>query len=144
LGIGLLAVDGLESREGVETMLQRLVWVGGAAALIGIVEFASDGFIYREAMRLPGLTINTEVINDTRSGFDRVHGAAAHPIEYAVALAALAPLALNFALHAKTPPPERAQQGSSNFPSGRCPRLPPCAEWCRAAANERFLRCEHQ
>jgi polysaccharide biosynthesis protein PslJ len=67
------------------------------------VEFASNGFIYREAMRLPGLTINTEVINDARSGFDRVHGAASHPIEYAVALAALAPLALNFALHAKTP-----------------------------------------
>jgi hypothetical protein len=97
LGIGLLAVDGLESREGVETMLQRLVWVGGVAALIGIVEFASNGFIYREPMRLPGLTINTKVINDTRSGFDRVHGAASHPIEYAVALAALAPLALNCA-----------------------------------------------
>jgi hypothetical protein len=103
LGIGLLAVDGLESREGVETILQRLVWVGGVAALIGIVEFASNGFIYRDAMRLPGLTINTEVINDTRSGFDRIHGAASHPIEYAVALAALAPLALNFALHAKNP-----------------------------------------
>jgi polysaccharide biosynthesis protein PslJ len=102
LGIGLLAVDGLGSREGVETMLQRLVWVGGVAALIGILEFAIHGFSYRETMHLPGLTINTEVINDTRSGFNRIHGAASHPIEYAVALAALAPLALNFVVHAKT------------------------------------------
>jgi hypothetical protein len=103
LGIGLLAVDGLESRERVMTVLQRLVWVGGVAAFIGILEFAIHGFNYREAMRLPGLTTTTELIDETRSGFDRIHGAASHPIEYAVTLGALAPLALHFAMHAKTP-----------------------------------------
>jgi hypothetical protein len=101
LGIGLLAVDGLASRERVVTVLQRLVWVGGVAAFIGIVEFAIKGFSYRDAMRLPGLTINTELIDETRSGFDRIHAAASHPIEYAVALGALAPLALHFAVHAQ-------------------------------------------
>ena len=101
LGIGLLAVDGLASRERVMTVLQRLVWVGGVAAFIGIVEFTIQGFSYREAMRLPGLTINTELIDETRSGFDRIHAAASHPIEYAVSLGALAPLALHFAVHAK-------------------------------------------
>jgi O-antigen ligase len=106
LGIGLLAIDGLVSRERVETMLQRLVWVGGVAAFIGILEFAIHGFNYRDAMHLPGLTTNTEVINQTRSGFDRIHGAASHPIEYAVSLGALAPLALHFAVH----PKNRAQQ----------------------------------
>ena len=52
-------------------------------------------------MHLPGLTTNTELIDETRSGFDRIHAAASHPIEYAVSLGALAPLALHFAVHAK-------------------------------------------
>jgi hypothetical protein len=102
LGIGLLAVDGLESRERVMTVLQRLVWVGGVAAFIGIVEFAIHDFSYRDAMHLPGLTTTTELIDETRSGFDRIHGAASHPIEYAVTLGALAPLALHFAVHARS------------------------------------------
>ena len=84
------------------TVLQRLVWVGGVAGLIGIVEFAIQGFSYRDTMLLPGLTTNTELIDETRSGFDRIHAAASHPIEYAVSLGALAPLALHFAVHAKT------------------------------------------
>jgi hypothetical protein len=102
LGIGLLAVDGLESRERVITVLQRLVWVGAVAAFIGIVEFTIHGFNYRDAMHLPGLTTTTELIDDSRSGFDRIHGAASHPIEFAVTLGALTPLALHFALHAKS------------------------------------------
>jgi hypothetical protein len=101
LGIGVLAVDGLASRDSVITLLQRLVWVGGVAAFIGILEFAVHGFNYRDAMHLPGLTTTTELIDQTRSGFDRIHGAASHPIEYAVALGALAPLALHFAIHAE-------------------------------------------
>jgi hypothetical protein len=102
LGIALLAVDGLNEDARVKTLLQRLVWVGGAEAFIGILEFALKGFNYRDAMHLPGLTTTTELISDTRSGFDRIQGAAAHPIEYAVTLAALAPLALHFALHGTT------------------------------------------
>ena len=102
LGVGLLAVDGLESRERVETLLEHLVLIGGVAAFIGIIEFFNHGFVYFEVMRLPGLTTNTDVINDTRSGFSRIDGAAAHPIEYAVALACLAPLALHLTLNAST------------------------------------------
>jgi polysaccharide biosynthesis protein PslJ len=101
LGIGLLAVDGLASRELAVTIVQRLVWVGAVAASIGILEFLIKGFTYRNAMLLPGLTTNTELIDETRSGFDRIHAAASHPIEYAVSLGALAPLSLHFAVHAK-------------------------------------------
>lgn len=101
LGIGLLAVDGLQRRERVETLLERLVLIGGVAALIGVIEFV-NGFSYSDTMRLPGLTTNTEVIDDTRSGFARIDVAAAHPIEYAVVIACLVPLALHFALHAPT------------------------------------------
>jgi hypothetical protein len=102
LGIGLLATDGLTERERVETLLQRLTWVGGVAAFIGVLEFTVSGFNYTDTMHLPGLTANTESIIDTRSGFDRIHAAASHPIEYAVSLAAVSPLALHCALHAKT------------------------------------------
>jgi polysaccharide biosynthesis protein PslJ len=102
LGIGLLAVDGLNSRQRVESLLESVVLFGGVAATIGIMEFFDGGFVYSQLMHLPGLTSNTVIINDTRSGFSRIDGAAAHPIEYAVVIACLAPLALHLALHAPT------------------------------------------
>jgi hypothetical protein len=101
IGIGILAVDGLQETHQVRTLLQRLVWVAGLASVPGILEYASN-FSYRDSMRLPGLTTTTDVVSVTRSGFDRVQVAASHPIEYAVTLGALAPLALHFALHAET------------------------------------------
>lgn len=102
IGIGMLAVDGLQGSEQVQTLLQRLVWVAGIASLFGILEFVFPNFSYRDSLRLPGLTTTTDAISDTRSGFDRVQVGASHPIEYAVTLAAVAPLALHFALHAST------------------------------------------
>lgn len=102
LGVALLAVDELGTRDRVTTLLQRLTLVGGVAAFIGILEFTFSGFDFRELMRLPGLTANVDIVTDTRSGFDRIAAGASHPIEFAVVSAALAPLALHFALHAKT------------------------------------------
>ncbi|GAA2743205.1 hypothetical protein GCM10009868_16070 [Terrabacter aerolatus] len=102
IGIAILACDGLASVGEVSKVLQRIVWVGGGAALIGIMEFFSASFNYRTVMKVPIFTTNTEIINGQRSGFQRVDGAAAHPIEYAVALAALVPLAVHFAIHGKT------------------------------------------
>ena len=98
IGILLLALDGLPSRDLVEVVLYRLVLLAGVSALIGVVEF-STGFSYRSALRLPGLVSNTEDFIDTRSGFVRVVAGASHPIEYAVVLTVVAPLALHFALH---------------------------------------------
>ena len=100
LGVALLAVDALGSRERISTLLQRLVMVGGAAAGIGILEFALPGFDFRQVMLLPGLTTNVEIVSDTRSGFDRITAGASHPIEFAVVTSALVPLALHFCLHA--------------------------------------------
>lgn len=101
MGVALLAVDALGSRERITTLLQRLVLIGGCAAFIGILEFAFSGFNFREVMLLPGLTANVDVVSDTRSGFDRVTAAASHPIEFSVVTAALVPLALHFVLHAE-------------------------------------------
>jgi O-antigen ligase len=102
VGLALLACDALTDRRRMDELLFRVVLIGGAAASIGIAEFAMHGFDYQSIMRLPGLTSNVDIINDTRSNFQRVDGAASHPIEYAVALAALVPLALHYLSHAPT------------------------------------------
>ncbi len=108
IGVALLACDTLVGRHQVETVLQRLVYIVGVAGVIGAIEFFFATFSYRTLMRLPGLTTNTELIDDTRSGFQRVLASAAHPIEYSVALAATAPLALHFALNARSVAARRA------------------------------------
>jgi hypothetical protein len=100
LGVTLLAVDALGSRDRITILLQRLVMVGGIAAFVGILEFVFSGFDYRETMLLPGLTANVEVVSATRSGFARITAGASHAIEYSVVTAALVPLALHFCLHA--------------------------------------------
>ena len=91
LGVALLAVDALGSRDRITTLLQRLVLVGGLAACVGILEFAFSGFDFREVMLLPGLTTNVDLVSGTRSGFDRIAAGASHPIEFSVVTAALAP-----------------------------------------------------
>jgi hypothetical protein len=101
LGVAMLAVDALGSRDRITTLLERLVLIGGLAAFIGILEFAFSGFNYRQVMLLPGLTTNVDVVSDTRSGFDRIAAASSHPIEFSVVTAALVPLALHFVLHAE-------------------------------------------
>ncbi len=102
LGVGLMAIDGLETRERVETLILRILRCALVAALIGILEFAHGGFTYRDVLRLPIFTTNTQIVDDSRSGYSRIDAAAAHPIEFAVALASLAPLALHFSLYGST------------------------------------------
>ena len=100
LGAALLAVDALVTADRITTLLERLVLVGGIAGFIGVLEFVVPGFDFREAMLLPGLTTNVDLVSDTRSGFDRIAAGASHPIEFAVVSAALVPLALHFSIHA--------------------------------------------
>ena len=102
LGVALLAVDELGTRERITTLLQRLVLIGGVTGVIGILEFAFSGFDYRQVMLLPGLTTNTEIVSQSRSGFDRVAAGASHPIEFSVVISALVPLALHFVLHSES------------------------------------------
>lgn len=102
VGIALLACDGLTQASQVDALIQRVVIIGAIAAAIGIIEFVVPTFSYRTLAHLPGLTTNTDLITDTRSGFRRVNGGAAHPIEYSIAEAALVPLALHLVYHAAT------------------------------------------
>lgn len=102
LGVALIAVDELGSRERITTLLERVVLIGGLAATIGVVEFVFSGFDYRRTMLLPGLTANLDPSSETRSGFDRIAAGASHPIEFSVVVSALVPLALHFVLHAES------------------------------------------
>lgn len=102
LGVALLAVDELGTRDRITVLLQRVVLLAGVAAFIGILEFAFAGFDFRKVMRLPGLTATLDPESATRSGFDRITAGASHPIEFSVVTAALVPLALHFVIHTRT------------------------------------------
>lgn len=99
-GITLLATDGLESRERVDTLLRRLVAATTVLAGIGVYQFFTN-FDVNDVLTVPGLTQNQQ-LNDLvhRASFNRVAGTAAHPIEFGVVMAMLFPIALHFALHA--------------------------------------------
>ena len=102
IGIAMLATDGLSTAGQVETLLRRLVVLTTFEGIIGALEFAIH-LDYHAVARLPGLVVNTEVGSAVRSGIDRIEAAAAHPIEFSLALATAVPLALHFALNAETP-----------------------------------------
>jgi hypothetical protein len=99
VGIAMLATDGLSTVEQVERLLKRLVFLTTIQGIVGALEFALH-LDYRTLARLPGLVVNTEVGSMVRNGIGRIEAAAAHPIEFSLALATAVPLALHFALNA--------------------------------------------
>jgi hypothetical protein len=101
VGIAMLATDGLSTVAQVETLLKRLVVLTTLEGIVGALEFAVH-LDYHSLARLPGFVVNTEVGSAVRSGIDRIEAAAAHPIEFSLALATAVPLALHFALNAET------------------------------------------
>lgn len=101
IGITMLATDGLSSRRDVERVLKRMVVLATLEAGIGILEYVLK-IDYRSIARIPGLAVNTEVLNTTRSVFARITAAAAVPLELSVVVAMIVPLAIHFALNATT------------------------------------------
>lgn len=100
LGIGLLTLDGLHSRERLDALLRRVLLVASVMAAIGVVQFLT-GFDPTRYLRLPGLVQNhVEAGVGARSLFNRPWGTAGHPIEFGVVLGALLPLALHYAFAA--------------------------------------------
>jgi hypothetical protein len=101
IGISILATDGLTSTHQVERLLKRLVILVSVEGIVGALEYFA-GFDYHAIARVPGLTVNTEVGNATRSGFARIAASAANPLELSVVLAMVVPLGIHFALNATT------------------------------------------
>lgn len=98
LGVGLLAVDGLRTRERLDAVLKTLVVAVGASAAVGIVAFET-GFDFVRAVKLPGLVQDGNILSNVqRADLRRSIGTAIHPIEFGVVLTGVMPLALHFAL----------------------------------------------
>jgi O-antigen ligase len=91
-GIALVAIDGLETREQVETVVRRMTYCAMFMVLMGTVQFF---FSYDPTtlIRIPGLVVASSAQLGQRSNFNRPFGTTLHPIEYGVVAAALVPLA---------------------------------------------------
>lgn len=97
-GIALFAADGLLTRDRLDAVLRRLVTCTAAVSLIGMVQFAT-GADPATWLRLPGLSAVASRFTfiGHRDGFRRVAGTAGHPIEFALILAVVLPLAFHYA-----------------------------------------------
>ena len=104
-GVALVAADMLRWPESVERLLRRIVGLGAAISVVGILQFMV-GINLVGAVKVPGLSINslTGAIQDTGGPLRRVAGTALHPIEYGMVLALILPFALHFALREQRRP----------------------------------------
>lgn len=91
-GVALVAIDGLATRDDVETVVRRLLYCVMVMVMVGTVQFYF-GYDATRLIRLPGLVLDSEAVVGSRSIFNRPFGTALHPIEYGVVSAALVPLA---------------------------------------------------
>lgn len=97
VGLALLTMDAVRTREHLDRLLRLVVWCASAFALMGIVQWMV-GLSPESYVQVPGLTLQAVDINVQRSLFTRVQSTALHPIEFGVVLAASLPLALHYAL----------------------------------------------
>jgi hypothetical protein len=97
-GVVMVLTDGVRSRDQLDILLRRLVWVAGALAALGVLQFFT-GIDITKYMQIPGLSPNTDYGSVLqRSDFRRPAGTATHPIEFGVVLAMMLPLAVHHAL----------------------------------------------
>lgn len=97
-GVSLVALDGLNSRERLNTLLRRLVLAGALMACLGIAQFAT-GKPLVDSFTLPGFAVGQDVESiQARGAFTRAAGMAAHPLEYGSLLCMVLPVAIALAV----------------------------------------------
>jgi O-antigen ligase len=106
VGIVLLGADGIDRRDRLETLLRRIVVIAAIVAAFGVLQFFTD-FDVAELIKIPGMTENLGLADETRANFRRIAVTATHPIELGVFLAMAWPLAIHFALRAAPGPASR-------------------------------------
>jgi hypothetical protein len=101
-GVMLVIADGIRSLESLERLVRRAVVLASFISLLGIVQWFT-GYDFARNLNPPGLSfsIEPEELN-LRSGFTRVQSTANHPIELAVVMAMVLPLAIHVALFSST------------------------------------------
>jgi polysaccharide biosynthesis protein PslJ len=98
IGIALVAADGIPDRERLLALLRRISIGGGLFAVLGIVEFVIRRPI-AAAIPIPGLTSAGSYTDLTlRGAFVRSSATAQHPLEYALVLSMILPIALTLAM----------------------------------------------
>jgi hypothetical protein len=107
IGVGVFTLDLVPSRQRLDTLLRRLTTFAMLGAVVGYLQFATD-INLAERFTLPGLQPYKEFTGFKSRGagdFLRVTGMSAHPIEFAVAMGLILPLAIHYAIYA--PPKKR-------------------------------------
>ena len=100
LGVALVAIDGLRSRESLDRVVTWLVRLATIVAFVGIVQFFT-GWNVAASIHIPGLSVNGDyagVID--RSVLRRATSTAIHPIEFGVVMGGILPLALHRGIQA--------------------------------------------
>lgn len=101
VGVLLVALDGLRTRERLLALLRVLILLAGVMAAIGLIQFLFH-YDLTAHMTPPGLTVHGDLIRigeDRGAGYRRVAATSGHYIEFGVLMAALTPLALHFGLY---------------------------------------------
>jgi polysaccharide biosynthesis protein PslJ len=100
IGAVLVAADGIDSMERLETLLRRIVIGATCMATLGAVQFFT-GLNAAQYILVPGLSIN-QPYSDllARGSFNRPSATAIHPIEFGFVLAMILPIAIHRARYA--------------------------------------------
>lgn len=99
VGILLVASDGPPDLARFITFIRRLALAGGLYAGFGMVQFLTHR-AWVDLVSIPGLITNSGYDSiATRGGFTRPVSTATHPLEYALVLSMLLPIALSVAFY---------------------------------------------
>ncbi len=94
LGVALVGLDGIQTRDQLRTLVRRIAIVGVAMAVLGLVQFMT-GETWVDRLSLPGFQVSRDLASlQSRAGFHLVAGTAAHPLEYAAVLSAALPISI--------------------------------------------------
>ncbi|HEY7049801.1 MAG TPA: O-antigen ligase family protein [Jatrophihabitantaceae bacterium] len=98
MGVLLMAMDRIPTRERLDVLLRRLVMLAGALATLGLLQFATK-LPFTNYLQVPGLATNQSLVSlYGRDGLTRPAGTAVHPIEFGAVLTMALPIALHYAM----------------------------------------------
>lgn len=97
-GILLIAADGVSTRDRFLVLMRRMSMFGGLYATLGLLQFFT-GQSFVNSWSIPGLGVSGSISFGERAGFIRAISTAMHPLEAAVILAMILPIALTVAIY---------------------------------------------
>ena len=95
-GVALVAIDGIRTIDDMRSLFRRLAIAGGILAALGLLQSITRETYLTWFSLIPGLVDSSQGIGD-RGNFARATGTATHPLEFAVAIVGLLPIALGAA-----------------------------------------------